>query len=58
MLREWMADESGYDERTWPTLKVALDSNRRVRRCASSSMSRALVGRLMRRGCRASEATP
>jgi hypothetical protein len=28
MLREWMADESGYDERTWPTLKVALDRNR------------------------------
>jgi hypothetical protein len=28
MLREWMADESGYDEQTWPALKVALDHNR------------------------------
>jgi hypothetical protein len=28
MLREWMADESGYDEQTLPVLKVALDHNR------------------------------
>ena len=27
-LAEIAADESGYDERTWPTLKVALDRNR------------------------------
>jgi len=28
LLREWTADESGYDEETWPELKVALDRNR------------------------------
>ncbi len=28
MLEEWMADESGYDEETWPELKAALDQNR------------------------------
>jgi hypothetical protein len=28
MLEEWMADESGYDEETWPVLKEALDRDR------------------------------
>ena len=28
MLDEWMADESGYDEETWPLLKEALDRER------------------------------
>ena len=28
LLDEWMADESGYDEETWPELKAALDHNR------------------------------
>lgn len=28
MLDEWLADESGYDEETWPALKKALDANR------------------------------
>jgi hypothetical protein len=28
MLQEWMADESGYDEETWPELRAALDRNR------------------------------
>ncbi len=28
LLQEWMADESGYDEETWPELKAALDRNR------------------------------
>jgi len=28
LLDEWMADESGYDEETWPELKVALDRDR------------------------------
>jgi hypothetical protein len=27
LLQEWMADESGYDEETWPELKAALDRN-------------------------------
>ena len=29
LLEEWMADESGYDEETWPELEKALDRNRR-----------------------------
>ena len=28
LLDEWMADESGYDEETWPLLKDALERNR------------------------------
>jgi hypothetical protein len=28
LLDEWMADESGYDESTWPDLKKALNCNR------------------------------
>jgi len=28
LLDEWMADESGYDEETWPELEVALDRDR------------------------------
>ena len=28
LLDEWMADESGYDEETWPLLKEALDRER------------------------------
>lgn len=28
LLDEWMTDESGYDEETWPELKEALDRNR------------------------------
>ncbi len=34
LLDEWMADESGYDEETWPDLKVGLErarlSNRKL----------------------------
>ncbi len=29
LLRSWLADESGYDEQTWPNLKNALDQERR-----------------------------
>jgi hypothetical protein len=29
LLRSWLADESGYDEETWPKLKKALDQERR-----------------------------
>ncbi len=28
LLDEWLADESGYDEATWPQLKAALQANR------------------------------
>ena len=28
LLQEWLADESGYDEETWPVLKQALEQNR------------------------------
>ncbi len=28
LLEEWLADESGYDEKTWPKLKKALDEER------------------------------
>jgi hypothetical protein len=27
-LREWLADESGYDEETWPLLREALNRGR------------------------------
>lgn len=29
LLDEWMADETGYAEETWPELEEALDRNRR-----------------------------
>lgn len=29
LLDEWMADDSGYDEETWPELEEALERNRR-----------------------------
>ena len=32
LLREWMADESGYDERVGPILEKALKENRLVLR--------------------------
>jgi len=28
LLEEWMADESGYDEETWPKVKKAVEENR------------------------------
>jgi hypothetical protein len=28
LLRSWLKDDSGYDERTWPILKKALDEER------------------------------
>ncbi len=28
MLRSWLCDESGYDEKTWPNLKKALNQER------------------------------
>jgi hypothetical protein len=28
LLDEWMVDESGYDEETWPLLKKALNHER------------------------------
>jgi len=28
VLDEWMADESGYEEETWPKLRAALDRER------------------------------
>ena len=28
LLREWMADESGYDEETWPKVKKVIEENR------------------------------
>ena len=28
LLEQWMADESGYDERTWPIVKRAIEENR------------------------------
>ncbi|GMV12833.1 MAG: hypothetical protein HS104_09085 [Polyangiaceae bacterium] len=30
LIREWLADESGYDEATWPELVEALDESRRA----------------------------
>lgn len=29
LLRSWLADESGYDEQTWPKLKKGLEQERR-----------------------------
>ena len=28
LLDEWLADESGYDEATWPRLKASIERNR------------------------------
>lgn len=28
LLDTWLADDSGYDERTWPRLKKAIEENR------------------------------
>jgi len=28
ILEEWMADESGYDEKVWPIVKKDLEENR------------------------------
>jgi len=28
LIAEWLADESGYDERTWPIVKKAIEENR------------------------------
>ena len=28
LLKSWLADESGYDERTWPELKASIDRDR------------------------------
>ena len=28
LLEEWMADESGYDEETWPIVQKAMEENR------------------------------
>ena len=28
LLRDWVADNSGYDERAWPTVRHALEVNR------------------------------
>ena len=28
LLREWLADESGYDEAVWPRVKQAIETNR------------------------------
>jgi len=30
LLEEWLADESGYDEETWPELKAALNREREL----------------------------
>ncbi|HLO48452.1 MAG TPA: hypothetical protein VK211_08580 [Kamptonema sp.] len=30
LLDEWMADESGYDEETWPELKAAIEKERDI----------------------------
>lgn len=29
LLKSWLEDESGYDERTWPLLKRALEAQRK-----------------------------
>ena len=29
LLKSWLADDSGYDEQTWPALRKALSSERR-----------------------------
>ena len=28
LLHQWLADESGYDERVWPRLKEAIEADR------------------------------
>ncbi len=28
LVREWLADESGYDEKTWPIAKKVIEENR------------------------------
>lgn len=28
LMEEWMSDESGYEERTWPELKKNIEANR------------------------------
>jgi len=28
LMKEWLKDESGYDEETWPRLKAAIEANR------------------------------
>lgn len=28
LLQQWMADESGYDERVWPQVKQMIEDNR------------------------------
>jgi hypothetical protein len=28
LLESWLADESGYDEKTWPRVKAAIEANR------------------------------
>ena len=28
LLRKWLADESGYDEESWPALKKGIEENR------------------------------
>jgi hypothetical protein len=28
LIREWLADESGYDEATWPVAQRAIEENR------------------------------
>jgi len=28
LIAEWLADESGYDEKTWPIVKKAIEENR------------------------------
>jgi hypothetical protein len=35
LLRSWLQDSSGYDERTWPELKKSLDKERRLVRARS-----------------------
>jgi hypothetical protein len=32
LLDEWLQDESGYDEETWPELKLSLDRDRLSKR--------------------------
>jgi hypothetical protein len=32
MLQQWLADESGYDEDTWDSLKAAMKESRRTMR--------------------------
>lgn len=30
LIRAWLADESGYDEATWPELEAALEQSRQA----------------------------